>query len=352
MSKYYVLGNQTLTASTLLLTLKRGPKAKPMNFQPGQYAVISFKQNGRPTPARCFSIVNSPSDHGILQCSIRKKGKFTNAAANLKEGDEVNVSGPFGGFVFDERRDRKMVLIAGGIGITPFMSMIQYATNNKLSNDITLIYNCTNQTDIPFYGQLVEIEERNPHFKIIFAISNGPTNRLIHQRVYSGRITSETINTAVNNRYDGKTFFICGPSAFMDAMSNILYGKGVLEEKVMTETFGQKSARKKSGVQNWPRNVYILGALGIVIATASVMASDLLTNLPVFSLFNSANQEDLNSTNSRQDELDDQINNYSSGQSTSTSSPSPTTTTTTTTAAPTKSAPVCTTSQSGVTTCV
>lgn len=354
MNKYYVLGNQKLTSSTLLLTLKIDPRAKPMNFQPGQYAVISFKQNGRPTPARCFSIVNSPSDHGILQCSIRKKGKFTSAAANLREGDVVNISGPFGGFVFDEHRDRKMVLIAGGIGITPFMSMIQYATNNKLTNDITLIYNCSNQNDIPFFDQLIEIQERNPHFKIIFTISNGPINRLANQNVHSGRITSEVINTAVDNQYDEKTYFICGPSGFMDAMTSILYDKGVSEEKVMTETFGQKSGQKKNKTHRWPRNVYALSALGVVIATTSVMASDLLMNLPVSLLFNSSNQEDSNSTNGRQDDLDRLVNGLPAEDNGAPSSAA-TAPTQTTTKAPIPTAkpnPVCTTTQSGVTTCV
>ncbi len=350
MSKYIVIDNRHITTTTLLLTLKCDQKTKPILFQPGQYAVFSFKQKGRPTPARSFSIVNSPSDHGIIQCSIRKKGKFTNAAASLVVGDKVSVQGPFGGFVFDEKRDRNMVLIAGGIGITPFMSMIQYATNNKLKNDITLIYNCKDQNDMPFVEQLIEIEKYNPHFKTIFTISDGPVNRFKDYNVISGRITANIIDTAIKKSYNNKTFFICGPSAFMDAMTDILFDQGVSEEKVITETFNQGSKHKLGVTQSWPRKVYTFGAVGVILATATIMVTDLLTNLPVYSLFNFSNQEDSNSTNSRQDALDNQINNQSSGQPTTNSGSSPTQTTVKSSS--TTSSPVCTTTQSGVTTCV
>jgi ferredoxin-NADP reductase len=346
MNKYFVIDNRHITDSTLLLTFKKGPNTKPISFQPGQYAVISFRQNGRPTPARCFSIVNSPTEHGIIQCSIRKKGRFTNAAAGLRVGDEVNISGPFGGFVFDERYDRKIVLIAGGIGITPFMSMIQYATKNKLTNEITLIYNNSNQNDIPFVEQLIDIEKHNPHFNIVFTISNGPIDRFDDQNMKAGRITNNIINDAVKGIYGDKTFFVCGPSAFMNAMTDILFENGVSEEKVMTEAFGHGSGRKIEKTHSWPRKVYTFGVVGVVLATTAVMVSDLFTNLPIRSLFNFSNQEDQNSTNSRQDELDNQINGTSSGQPTSTQ------TTVNSSTSNSKSAPVCTTTQSGVTTCV
>jgi ferredoxin-NADP reductase len=290
----------------------------------------------------------------------------------LQNGDEVTVSGPFGGFVFDERRDRKMVLIAGGIGITPFMSMIQYATNNNLTNEITLIYNCSNQNDMPFVEQLINIEKRNPYFNIIFTVSNGPTDRFNDEYVKSGRITDEIIKDAVKGIYDDKTYFICGPSVFMSAMANILYKSGVLEDKVMTEAFGQGSDQKREKAHSWPSNVYTLGAIGVILATTAVMATDLLNNLPVYSLFNSSNQESLTNTNGRQDELDKLVNSLpalndnkpssvlvtngaSSNSNNTSSSQSKSTPTQTTTKVPTpasKPAPVCTTTQSGVTTCV
>jgi ferredoxin-NADP reductase len=356
MNKYVVIGNQHLTPSTLLLTLKQGSKTKPLSFKPGQYAVISFKQKGRPTPARCFSIVNSPTTNGIIQCSIRIKGRFTNAVSSLKEGDVVNIGGPFGGFVFDEDRDRDMVLIAGGIGITPFMSMIQYATNNKLTNNITLIYNCSDQNDIPFYEQLIDIEKRNPYFKIVFSISKGPIDRFSGYIVKSGRINPEIIEQAVNGSYRNKTFFICGPTAFMNAVTDILFDKGVSEDKIMIEAFGQGSNFQKSNVRNWPFNVYVLGAIGVVLASFLIMIGDLLKTVPLSASSTPNSVNSSSTTNSRQDELNNLINssdddNGNSNQTT-TNNNSTMTTPAATTQTNSTSTPKCTTTQSGVTTCV
>jgi ferredoxin-NADP reductase len=144
MYKYYVENSEKITPTTLLLTLKRYPSTRNFAFQPGQYAAISFKHNGRPTPARCFSIANSPTDDDVVQFSIRLKGRFTKALLDLKEGDRVNVRGPFGAFVLDADRDEDVVMIAGGIGIAPFMGMIQYASAVELSNKMKLIYSCRN----------------------------------------------------------------------------------------------------------------------------------------------------------------------------------------------------------------
>lgn len=339
MYRYHVIGNQNLTSSTLLLTLKRNQNTKPLLFQPGQYTAISFKRKGRPTPARCFSIVNSPTDKDIIQCSIRKKGRFTRALTELRPGDEVKVAGTFGGFIFDPEYDTDMVLIAGGIGIAPFMSMIQYATNMKLSNKITLIYGVRNQNDVPFSEQLKELEKRNPRFKYMINV---------------GRIDSKIIDSAAKSLYKGKSYFICGPPQFMKAMTETLLQKGVDEDDIMTETFSQGLGVKAGDGPNLPSSVYKIGAIGMVLASFTVMVGDLIANMPVFSASQPTTQTDsANSSNSRQDDLDGLINGSSEDNSnTGTTTTKNTTTTSSNSTKATTSTPKCTTTQSGVTTCV
>jgi len=381
MHKYYVIGNQRLTPTTLLLTLRKDLSDRLFSFQPGQYAAISFKNKGRPTPARNFSIANSPTDQGILQFSIRLKGNFTNTLANIAIGDEVNVRGPFGGFVFDAERDHEAVMIAGGIGIAPFMSMIKFAATTNLSNKINLVYSARSQDDIPFSGQIKELTDRNPNIRATFAISDGPTDKLIGQNVNSGRITPEIMDQTVGNSYDNKTFFICGPTPFMQAMTKLLLDKGVAAEKIMTEAFGQGTGRQTGAIRSWPLNIYALGAIGVATASFVVMAADLINTLPSTASLGSTNVANpSNSTNSRQDDLDELVNGLpglsddapitngvknnkvvaptNTGTSTPTSMPTYTSTPTyspTPTPAPApapKPAPVCTTTQSGVTTCI
>lgn len=367
MHKYFVANNQLLTPTTLLLTLRKRSGSRPFIFQPGQYAAISFRRGGRPSPARCFSIVSSPTDPDILQFSMRVKGRFTNGLAGLKVDDKVRVRGPFGGFVFDAKRDFEMIMLAGGIGITPLMSMIRYATNTGLTNNITLIYSCQNQDDVPFAEQLKSVASLNPHFRVIFMISQGPTDKFTGQSVFTGRITPEIIDQAVARSYADKSFFICGPSPFMKGMSQILLDKGASNSRIMTEAFSQGPNNQTGKVQSWPFNMYVLSGVGVALGSFVVMVSDLLKTLPPSSILNPSSITTLSSlTNSRQTNLDQLVNNLPATVSTAPATSAATsalqqtgTTTTTptvTTPAPITPTPVptlkCITTQSGTRICV
>ena len=311
MHKYLVSDNQHLTPSTLLLTLEKDrPTSRPFLFQPGQYAAISFWHHGRPTPSRCFSIVSSPTDQNILQFSMRSKGRFTRALADLKVGDKVTVRGPFGGFVFDNERDSDTIMLAGGIGITPLMSMIRYAADNSLNNNITLLFSCQSQDDVPFIDQLKALEANNPHFKVMFIIEQGPTDKFTDHYVATGRITPGVINQATSNSYTNKSFFICGPAPFMNGMSKILQDKGVANERVMTEAFSQGPNHQTGKIRSWPLNMYVLSGVGVALGSFVVMVSDLLKTLPPSSVLSPYSISAVSSlTNSRQTDLNQLVNN-------------------------------------------
>jgi len=110
MHLYNVLRNEQITPSTQLLTLKNDSLGRPFGFQPGQYGAISFRHNQKPTAARCFSIVSSPTEQDTLQFSIRIQGHYTKAIQDLQAGDPVQVFGPFGGFVFNTTRDQNVIM--------------------------------------------------------------------------------------------------------------------------------------------------------------------------------------------------------------------------------------------------
>src|ERR1019366_1337257 len=136
---------EKITKSTLLLTLRRDPAERPLAFQPGQYAAISYEINGRKAATRCFSIVSSPTEQDILQFGIRIRGHYTTALTGIKQGDKVSVAGPFGGFVFDVSSDKQSIFMAGGIGITPFIRIMRYNAKLNSDNNITLLYSCATQ---------------------------------------------------------------------------------------------------------------------------------------------------------------------------------------------------------------
>lgn len=236
---------------------------------------------------------------------------------DLKKGDLVNVRGSFGGFVFDAKRDTDSVLIAGGIGVAPFMSMIQYAAATHLSNRLTLIYSCKDQDDVPFFEQLKEFEKSDPNFNVIFVISRGPIDKFAGQMVKTGRITPELINQAVKGDYDKKSFFICGPPIFMHAMSQGLRHKGVPEDRIMSEAFSQGSKRKHSKILGLPFKIYVFSAIGLAMASVAVLASDIVKSLPNSSLFGPAKglTDSSTASNNRQGEIDKLVNDSPSSSS-------------------------------------
>jgi ferredoxin-NADP reductase len=249
MHKYIVKSADQITDTTLLLNLEQKSGKRQFIYQPGQYAAISFYNRGRPTPARCFSIVSSPTDRGKLQFSMRTKGHFTKTMAHLKPGDLVKVRGPYGGFVLDIATSNDVVFLAGGIGITPFMSMVSYTANIQASTKITLFYSCQTQDDVPFLDKLRGFEQQNPNLRVTFVVGNGVTDKLAGLSVVSGHLTPEVIDTILNRSYDNRTFYVCGPPPYMDAMARTLRLKGVSEGDIITEAFVQASSQAaQSGV--------------------------------------------------------------------------------------------------------
>lgn len=403
MHKYYVSSADQITPSTLLLTLEKDQnETRIFSFQPGQYAAISYKRRGQPSVARCFSIVSSPTEQHMLQFSMRTRGKYTTALTKLKPGDEVAVRGPFGGFIFDAERDKKAVFVAGGIGITPFMSMMQFATKLQVQSDITLLYGVASQDDIPFYDKLTEMEQANPRLKIVYVVGNGPTDKLSHKTVATGFINEDVLNLHAD-AYHEATYFICGPPPFMNGVLKVLNAKQVPSYRLITEAFAQGSHRQTGKVLSWPQNMYVMSGMGLALGAAAIMVTDIVKSLPQTAFVQGDGAIDLLSGESeREQDLDDLINelpgltekkgnskalaralrqaqqssgstssgssttyNYVSGGSSAASSGSTGsssggsaggstssgggTTAPTTPTAPTQ--PVCTTSQSGVTTC-
>jgi len=372
MSEYIVTKAEPITRSTLLLTLqlKAGP---PLLFQAGQYAAIHGYRGKRPMPIRCFSIVSSPTSQAELQFSMRIRGRFTRAIASLQPGQKVHVQGPYGGFVLNTHMQNHIVLLAGGIGITPFMSMIRFAGITQLATKLDLIYSVADQDDVPFGAELLEWQGRNPNFRSNFVIDHGPVDQFPGTQTASGRISPEIIESTVGHAMnDSRTvFYICGPPPFMRGMESMLRSKGVEKHRIMTEAFSQGPNHQTGKLRDWPFSMYALGALGLSAGGMAIMVADLGSIIPPKdSLLTSPVLTTKQATNSRQTDLDSLVNALPNPGSAAAASPAvrkalsvggstgaavnstSSSTSTIKSPAPTPvQTPKCTTTQSGVTQC-
>ncbi len=126
-------------------------------------------------------------------------------------------------------------MLSGGIGITPLRSMMQYATDKKLSCKITLFYSNKAVQDIAFLEELMDIEQKNPLFKPVLTITR-PEESQEEWKGAVGRIDEKLVSGTLGG-LKNHTFFICGPPSMVTAMAQLLEALKVPKEKICTELF-------------------------------------------------------------------------------------------------------------------
>lgn len=199
--------------------------------------------------------------------------------ARIRPGDIVSVQGPFGSFVIDQRYDRNIIFLAGGIGITPFISMARYAAQTQLPIPITLLYTCSDAADIPFLDELLELEQRNPRLRVAFFIGKGNTSQLPESRITRGRITKRHLVRITGDAANRFTYFLCGPPGFMNGMQTMLADYGVDDERIIVEAFSQ--GKQKNEDQKAPgRLTYALASLLVLVGVSGIAGLDLVRAVP------------------------------------------------------------------------
>ncbi len=198
---YHVARAQRLPNDIIEVILK--PRVQTMRFSPGQFVYVSFPtfNNAEYHP---FSIASGRND-GELRLVIRKAGDFTEELATLKDNIHANVKGPYGGFTFFSSRNKKQLWIAGGIGVTPFLSGARSLRQSTEAGKIEMVYASVENNP---YGlkELEEIEHKNPSFNVTH----------LHQDTF-GHISLETLEHQFKDLQE-RVIYLCGPPPMIAAL--------------------------------------------------------------------------------------------------------------------------------------
>lgn len=255
---------ERLTSTSFSLVVVPVRDKRFFEFLPGQYATIQFPTHDRLKGERSFSVASGAHERSHLEFGIRVSGKYTNALSQLRVGERGYISGPFGNFVFDPIRDRSAVFIAGGIGITPFLSMIRTATARRWPNTLTLIYSVKSVEDAPFAAELHALEQQNPNLHIFYAVSDKKIATQTPQ-VFPGRVSTEILAAALGGTdAAGQAIFLCGPPPFMKSITRLLKSHGIAPNDIMTERFSVGSSALIESHTPVPR--YVFAAWGVAAA--------------------------------------------------------------------------------------
>ena len=225
-----------------VITLKLVPESGTIfDFKPGQFVTLAIQMREGPVPflSKPYSISSSPTNKEFLGLTIKiteREGSFPKLVAKLRPGDKVTLMGPFGVFTFDPDKHKDVVMIAGGVGITPFHSMIAYATDKKLLNKLLLLFSNKTCSETLFYKDFEAFSKSNPNFGFVCTATREEGQ--LNLPIETGRFDPERILKNAGGSTEGKYFMLCGSTPFVEGFRDTLYSMGIPKEHVLYELFG------------------------------------------------------------------------------------------------------------------
>ena len=210
----------------------RMSRPQGFEFTAGQFVPVRVSIDGKPH-VRCYSISSSPDARGYFEISVRRQGLVsTTLHATLRTGSRLLIGRPAGQFVYPGGDDRPLALLAGGIGITPLLSMLRHAISSDPGRPVVLLYSARNPQAAAFYSELQVIGQRHPQVRIAVTMSE-PSTPAPWRR---GHIDAQMVRQHV--AHPSHTIFcICGPVPMMTAMEQLLTAEGVPANQIRTENF-------------------------------------------------------------------------------------------------------------------
>ncbi len=219
----YLLSAVTVKNQLIELVLK--PVGKALQFLPGQFAYISIDSPGFRTDEHPFSLASAPND-SYLHLGVKPLGELTTKLATLPLGAGVKVYGPYG--TFGDRllaSNKDSVWIAGGVGVTPFLSLLKYYTLNPVSKKIWFFYVNKTRQDLDYLNEMQEDCSKVGNIKII-----------PYPSAERGRFSVDAIKPEILN-YKDKLFLLCGPRQMMEDLTWQLVSAGVHPKNIVLEDF-------------------------------------------------------------------------------------------------------------------
>jgi len=218
-------------------TLKLRPTGvcRSNGYLPGQFHFITLYRHGLPAEEHPFTISSGPTADGCLASTIKESGDFTRTITQTAVGDRVAVRGPFGRFSHVLHPDEDdLVFVAGGVGITPLMSMLRSMRDTGDWRHVLLLSANRTEDDIVFGQELRQMAGDPRSSLTVVHVLSKPRRAWQGER---GHIDRDLILRHAGERLDAKAFYICGPLAMAGTVIASLRQMGVPPRRIHTERF-------------------------------------------------------------------------------------------------------------------
>jgi ferredoxin-NADP reductase len=204
-------------------------RPRGFEFRPGQSMLVALDG-----ATHVFSIASAPHEPELMFATRMRRTDYKRALARAGTGARLRIDGPHGTMTLHDDASRPAVLLAGGIGITPFLSMARHAAHARLPHRLYLFYSNRRPQDAPFLDELASLERANPAFRLVATVTQadaaqgwtgetGPIGRNLLER-HVADLTSPV-------------YYFAGPPGLAMAMQSMLAALGVSEDDMRSEEF-------------------------------------------------------------------------------------------------------------------
>jgi ferredoxin-NADP reductase len=198
---------------------------------PGHHARPAYSEGN----SRTFSIASPPFEGQLTFATRMRDTALKRSLKAVPIGTEINIASPTGSFTLHKNSNKPAVFLAGGIGITPFFSIVRQADHDRLAHKLYLFYSNRRPEDAAFLGIFQDLEKKNPNFRFIATM----TEMARSSREWKGEMGF--INGDMLARHlttlQGPIYYVAGPPSMVAAMREMLVGVGVDEDDIRTEEF-------------------------------------------------------------------------------------------------------------------
>jgi ferredoxin-NADP reductase len=212
-------------------------KPRGFSFKAGQYvslAQIDPPETDAKGSTRTFSIASAPEEADVMITTRMRDSAFKRGLKTMKLGAILTMEGPFGDLVLHGDANRPAIFLAGGIGVTPFRSIVVSAARAKLPHRLFLFYSNRRREDAAFLNELKKLQDGNPKYKLIATMTE--MDEVRSWRGESGRIGKEMLLRYVSD-LTKPIFYVAGPPGMVLAMEEILSDAGVGSDRIRIEEF-------------------------------------------------------------------------------------------------------------------
>ena len=184
---------------------------------------------------RTFSLASSPGENDLMVATRMRNTAFKRVLKTLPEGSEVKLEGPFGFMTLHRKTDRPAVILAGGIGITPFRSMLGHAFADNTGHRLFLFYSNRRSEDAAFLAELQQWAAQYPSFTLVATLT-APQKSDVPWSGETGYINKQMLVKYVSDLAK-PVYYLAGPPGLVAAMRDMLSEAGVQEDEINSEDF-------------------------------------------------------------------------------------------------------------------